>query len=242
MREKPVSEKHTTKTCESSVILKSPGSVLPSLDVPDGEDETSFERHNKLIRTELAKKGKGKKAVLDDLIYQSFAMRRKDISNNIRHSQVLLEKYPFLKKPDEVIQCNVYIILGFLHFYLLSQLITELERICKCDVLTRKSWAVEWSPRVLAQAELEKTSNARLRKAMSTFSEDASETLTNTAYCNYSIYCVDNGILALCLLPYLLSDPRTKSTHEKLVHFCSVSFNYTSITFINLISGHNMPN
>lgn len=83
---------------------KSPVSALPALLViPDGEDEASFARHNKLIKTELTKRGKGNTLVINELVKQSFAMRRKDITENAMHTNMILDKYPFLKEPNQVL-------------------------------------------------------------------------------------------------------------------------------------------
>lgn len=76
--------------------------------IPDGEDETSFTRHNKLIKSEMAKGGKKNSVVLSSLIKQSFAMRRRDILENTYHVHVILSKYPFLKEPSQVYTHGCY--------------------------------------------------------------------------------------------------------------------------------------
>jgi hypothetical protein len=88
----------------SSVSKQQPtGRMLLTVpDIPIGEDETSFTRHNKLIKYEMSKGNKKNLVVLNDLIAQSFAMRRRDILDNSYHVNITLEKYPFLKHPNQV--------------------------------------------------------------------------------------------------------------------------------------------
>ena len=81
---------------------KSPGGKVTLPSIPPGEDETSFKRHNNAIRLEMAKKGKQNMTVLNELVKQSFPMRRKDILDNSFHVNVILQKYRFLKNPDLV--------------------------------------------------------------------------------------------------------------------------------------------
>ena len=91
-----------SKVIPSTSKQQSPGRMIAIPDVPDGEDETSFIRHNKLIKSEMAKGNKKNSVVLGDLIKQSFAMRRRDILENSYHVQIILGKYPFLKEPNQV--------------------------------------------------------------------------------------------------------------------------------------------
>ena len=70
--------------------------------MPAGEDDSSFARHNKEIKSQLAKKKNS--LVLNDLIKLSYAMRRKDILENSYHVKVIFEKYPFLKQPLQVLK------------------------------------------------------------------------------------------------------------------------------------------
>ena len=104
---KPLTPKMTTpkptKTVPPVSKQQPPGSMVLTIpDVPVGEDETSFTRHNKQIKSEMAKGHKKNNVVLDDLIAQSFAMRRRDILDNSYHVNVILEKYPFLRHPSQV--------------------------------------------------------------------------------------------------------------------------------------------
>jgi len=71
-------------------------------DIPVGEDDTSFVRHNKAIKIEFSKKGKCNMAVIKELVMVSFAMRRQDIRASSCHIKDILVKYPFLKKKDLV--------------------------------------------------------------------------------------------------------------------------------------------
>ena len=81
---------------------RSPGDTFQSPVVPDGEDELSFSRHNKAIKSEMGKKGRANKTILTDLINQSFAMRRRDILESTAHCSIIVKKYPFLKEPIQV--------------------------------------------------------------------------------------------------------------------------------------------
>ena len=69
--------------------------------VPDGEDKTSFERHNRVIRAEL-KKTRPNATVLKDIISRSYAMRRIDVLENSYSLTEVFDKYPFLADPDQV--------------------------------------------------------------------------------------------------------------------------------------------
>lgn len=65
--------------------------VVP--DIPIGEDQTSFEKHNKVIRAEMKKTKGGNATVLKELVQLTYAMRRKDISTNPCDISHLFEKY-----------------------------------------------------------------------------------------------------------------------------------------------------
>ena len=76
--------------------------------VPEGEDETSFERHNKQI---------GSSVVLKNLVDHSYAMRRNDVLANSYGISDIFKKYPFLSEPDQV--CVHYLFEGiyyYIHF------------------------------------------------------------------------------------------------------------------------------
>ena len=79
---------------------KPPGPyVMP--DVPVGEDSVSFERHNRVLRSEWTKSNRNA-VVIEQLMECTFALRRRDI---LEDSTDVLTKYPFLQEP---IQVKVY--------------------------------------------------------------------------------------------------------------------------------------
>ena len=87
--------------------------MLTSPVIPDGEDDTSFKCHNTVIRSELAKKSKRNETVLNELIKQTFAMRRHDILESSTHAMITLQKYPFLREQDQVfpkITCAIVLV------------------------------------------------------------------------------------------------------------------------------------
>ena len=100
-RNKKVVVELKASTAKSTVTTKSksPG---PSPVIPAGEDETSFIRHNSMIRSEVSKKEKKNKSVINELVKVSYGMRRRDILENASHVNVILDKYPFLREPDYV--------------------------------------------------------------------------------------------------------------------------------------------
>ena len=67
-----------------------------------GEDEASFQSHNKVIRAEMKKPRGGNTAIINDLIKRSYSMRRRDILSTPRDISTLLQLYPFLKNLDQV--------------------------------------------------------------------------------------------------------------------------------------------
>ena len=85
--------------------------------VPEGEDETSFERHNKQIKAELKKSRGPSQVVLKNLVDRSYAMRRNDVLANSYGISDIFKKYPFLSEPDQV--CVHYLFEGiyyYIHF------------------------------------------------------------------------------------------------------------------------------
>ena len=140
--------------------------MLSTPDIPDGDYETSFARHNKQIKAEIAKGSRKNNVVLGSLIEQSFAMRHRDILENSFMSKLFLKSTPFLKIPIRYV-CNLYISLKVLLFMI--QFFKETERICETERLlhlVRESWKKSWSNRIVEQANLEKESNSRLRDLM----------------------------------------------------------------------------
>lgn len=73
--------------------------------IPAGEDESSFERHNRTLKAEYSKANQNGMMV-DELMDRTFAMRRQDILAQ-GHSYDPVSKYPFLQVPDQVRQKNV---------------------------------------------------------------------------------------------------------------------------------------
>ena len=60
------------------------------IQVPPGEDKTSFERHKRKNET-----------IVKELMKVSYAMRRNDILEN-GHTFSITERYPFLGRPEYV--------------------------------------------------------------------------------------------------------------------------------------------
>ena len=73
---------------------KSPGvdSIMKPPKVPPGEDETSFNRHNKVLILE-SKKAHPNMTVVRELMQTTFALRRRDILNTSYNTQTLFSKY-----------------------------------------------------------------------------------------------------------------------------------------------------
>ena len=67
--------------------------MLPQ--VPDGEDDVSFLRHNAFLKKEFLKRNPNMVAV-DQIMDTTFAMRRNDILVDPRSVSALLDCYPFL--------------------------------------------------------------------------------------------------------------------------------------------------
>lgn len=70
--------------------------------VPAGEDENSFERHNRTLKAEYSKANPNGRMV-DELMERTFPMRRQDILAQ-GHSYDPVSKYPFLQVADQVRQ------------------------------------------------------------------------------------------------------------------------------------------
>ncbi len=87
----------SSRSPSQDIQNKRPGESVAIPDIPEGEDDTSFERHNKAIKMECSKKGKRNMAVIKELVTVSFAMRRRDIRDSSCHVKDILVKYPFFK-------------------------------------------------------------------------------------------------------------------------------------------------
>ena len=64
-----------------------------------GEDETSFQRHNKILIAEKSK-SHSNSVLVAKLLDKTFYFRRSDILNNLRDVTAILQKYPFLGIED----------------------------------------------------------------------------------------------------------------------------------------------
>jgi hypothetical protein len=78
--------------------------VYPISQVPEGEDEASFARHNRSLKAEY-KKTKPNQAVVSELMKLSYEMRRNDITKEGKPLGELLAQYPFLGTSEEVCMC-----------------------------------------------------------------------------------------------------------------------------------------
>ncbi len=105
---KRTSAGHVKKAPALDLVMKPP-------EIPPGEDETSFKRHNKLLSIEY-KKSKPNMAVVTSLMERTYAYRRIDILENSTDINEILSKYPFLQNLDQVrvSACNNYILNSFL--------------------------------------------------------------------------------------------------------------------------------
>ena len=70
-------------------------------DVPEGEDDVSFERHNRVLQSEWTKSSRNAVTV-EQLMETTFAMRRRDILQAPTDVQTTFSKYPFLQDPNQV--------------------------------------------------------------------------------------------------------------------------------------------
>ena len=88
---------------EQVIVKKSPGTHNPLAlpEVPAGEDDVSFERHNHLLKSEWMKQ-KRNAALVEELMERTFAMRRREILENSCDVKTLFKKYPFMQDPEQV--------------------------------------------------------------------------------------------------------------------------------------------
>lgn len=80
---------------------KNPNLILKPPQIPSGEDDTSFKRHNKVLMLEY-KKTKPNMSVVNALMERTYAFRRTDILENSCDVTTILSKYPFLQNIDQV--------------------------------------------------------------------------------------------------------------------------------------------
>ena len=100
------------KQFESSKSLKvkktaagqSPGinRVLEKPNIPLGEDENSFSRHNQKLKKEY-KKRHPNMTLVDELMDVSFSMRRRDLLDNPCDITTVFANYPCLQNPEQVL-------------------------------------------------------------------------------------------------------------------------------------------
>ena len=69
-------------------------------EIPEGEDQTSFERHCRVLKAEYGKPNPNGKTG-QQLMTLTFPMRRRDILSE-GHTFDPLKKYPFLQQPSHV--------------------------------------------------------------------------------------------------------------------------------------------
>ena len=82
---------------------------MSTLSDPDGEDSFSFEQHNRAFKIEYDKV-RPNRAVVDDLVAQSFAMRWNDLHDNSYGLDIVFEKYPFLADVSDYRTCTSYFV------------------------------------------------------------------------------------------------------------------------------------
>ena len=100
-RKTPRKNRSATQTTDKK--LEQPKKPMTSgtlIQVPPGEDKTSFERHNRLLSMEYTRPKKNE-TIVKELMKVSYAMRRNDILEN-GHTFSIIEKYPFLQRPEHV--------------------------------------------------------------------------------------------------------------------------------------------
>ena len=86
------------------------GPALKALElppIPAGEDDTSFERHNRILKLEYAKPHPNN-ATVTELMKTTFAMRRRDILSEGHKFDI--GKYPFLQSPYHVSMNTVFLV------------------------------------------------------------------------------------------------------------------------------------
>ena len=95
----------TSTSASKSMSQKSPSlnvdALMSTPEIPPGEDATSFKRHNSLLIAE-SRKGHPNMLLVNDCMKKSFEMRRKDLLTELYSVNVVFEKYPFLRRPDQV--------------------------------------------------------------------------------------------------------------------------------------------
>ena len=90
---------------------RSPGSIdsLKAPAIPIGEDEHSFERHNRVLKSQYSKSHPNQQ-IVTELMRITFAMRRTDILNCPCDVKTIFEKYPFLQ--TEHVSINLLLLIN----------------------------------------------------------------------------------------------------------------------------------
>ena len=97
-----------TPNIERSVIVKkAPAGVQALPEIQPGEDDISFQRHNRVLQAEWSKV-KRNVMVVEELMERTFPMRRREILESSCNVQTLFKKFPFLQDPEQVIVVNFY--------------------------------------------------------------------------------------------------------------------------------------
>ena len=106
---------NTPPKCQQPNLSKSPMQNLMKVpDIPEGEDEHSFERLNNMLKSEF-KKQRPKKEVLVELMRATYPQRRANILATSTSVADLI-KYPFLGKEEQAssnyhlasVECGVH--------------------------------------------------------------------------------------------------------------------------------------
>ena len=98
----PKKQKDSKAQTPAMAILCKP----PAL--PPGEDETSLNRHIKILSTEYTKtkKGRGNHQLVTSLMEKTFSVRRADVLKSEEFNlHMILVKYPYLQCSDHVSNC-----------------------------------------------------------------------------------------------------------------------------------------
>lgn len=99
-KETPIVDPNTPPKCQQPNLSKSPMQNLMKVpDIPEGEDEHSFERLNNMLKSEF-KKQRPKKEVLVELMRATYPQRRANILATSTPVANLI-KYPFLSKEEQ---------------------------------------------------------------------------------------------------------------------------------------------
>ena len=97
-RKAPSEDQNIVEVTAASTKRKVKAFELPP--IPSGEDETSFERHNRVLKSEYTKTNPNIHTV-QELMKLTFPMRRRDILSQ-GHTYDPLKKYPYLQQPGHV--------------------------------------------------------------------------------------------------------------------------------------------